>query len=38
MGRPSGTENIYKIYVESFTGEAHLEASVRAAQAMVDGA
>jgi len=36
--RPSGTENIYKIYAESFTGEAHLDVIVREAQAMVDGA
>jgi phosphoglucomutase len=33
--RPSGTENIYKIYAESFKGEAHLDAIVREAQAMV---
>jgi phosphoglucomutase len=36
--RPSGTENVYKIYAESFTSQAHLEAIVREAQAMVDGA
>ena len=36
--RPSGTENIYKIYAESFSGEAHLDAIVREAQAMVDAA
>jgi phosphoglucomutase len=36
--RPSGTENIYKIYAESFEGEAHLAAIVREAQAMVDAA
>jgi phosphoglucomutase len=36
--RPSGTENIYKIYAESFSGRTHLEAIVREAQAMVDGA
>jgi phosphoglucomutase len=33
--RPSGTENIYKIYAESFKGQSHLEALVREAQAMV---
>jgi phosphoglucomutase len=33
--RPSGTENIYKIYAESFKGEAHLEAIVGEAQEMV---
>jgi len=36
--RPSGTENIYKIYAESFTSEAHLEAIVREAQAIVGAA
>jgi phosphoglucomutase len=36
--RPSGTENIYKIYAESFDGETHLAAIVREAQAMVDAA
>jgi phosphoglucomutase len=36
--RPSGTENIYKIYAESFKDEAHLDAIVREAQAMVDRA
>jgi len=36
--RPSGTENIYKIYAESFVSDAHLAAIVREAQAMVDAA
>jgi phosphoglucomutase len=36
--RPSGTENIYKIYAESFRDQAHLDAIVREAQAMVDAA
>jgi phosphoglucomutase len=36
--RPSGTENIYKIYAESFDGEAHLAAIVREAQAIVAAA
>ena len=36
--RPSGTENIYKIYAESFKDEAHLNAIVGEAQAMVDNA
>ena len=36
--RPSGTENIYKIYAESFRGEHHLERIVEEAQAMVDSA
>ncbi len=33
--RPSGTENIYKIYAESFQDQAHLDAIVREAQRMV---
>jgi phosphoglucomutase len=33
--RPSGTENIYKIYAESFKNEAHLQAIVDEAQKMV---
>ena len=36
--RPSGTENIYKIYAESFRGEAHLRRIVEEAQAIVDAA
>ncbi|MBS1850605.1 MAG: alpha-D-glucose phosphate-specific phosphoglucomutase [Acidobacteria bacterium] len=36
--RPSGTENIYKIYAESFRSESHLRAIVSEAQAMVDHA
>jgi phosphoglucomutase len=36
--RPSGTENIYKIYAESFQGEAHLNAIVSEAQELVDRA
>jgi phosphoglucomutase len=36
--RPSGTENIYKIYAESFKNEGHLEALVREAQEMVNHA
>jgi len=36
--RPSGTENIYKIYAESFTSQAHLNEIVREAQAMVNRA
>jgi phosphoglucomutase len=35
--RPSGTENIYKIYAESFKDEGHLKAIVREAQAIVAG-
>jgi phosphoglucomutase len=36
--RPSGTENIYKIYAESFQNEAHLQAIVNEAQQIVDNA
>ena len=36
--RPSGTEDIYKIYVESFRGTEHLRRIVEEAQAMVDDA
>ncbi len=36
--RPSGTEDIYKIYAESYRGEDHLGRIVGEAQAMVDGA
>ncbi|HRI15357.1 MAG TPA: phosphoglucomutase (alpha-D-glucose-1,6-bisphosphate-dependent) [Verrucomicrobiota bacterium] len=36
--RPSGTENIYKIYAESFRGEAHLQWIVDEAQQIVSAA
>jgi phosphoglucomutase len=36
--RPSGTEDIYKIYAESFRGEDHLRDILREAQAIVDRA
>ena len=36
--RPSGTEDIYKIYAESFKDEAHLQRLLEEAQAMVDAA
>jgi phosphoglucomutase len=36
--RPSGTENIYKIYAESFQSEAHLSAIVAEAQQIVSRA
>lgn len=36
--RPSGTENIYKIYAESFQDQAHLEAIVDEAQRIVSKA
>jgi phosphoglucomutase len=33
--RPSGTEDVYKIYAESFLGDAHLERIIDEAQAVV---
>ncbi|HEX4350780.1 MAG TPA: phosphoglucomutase (alpha-D-glucose-1,6-bisphosphate-dependent) [Verrucomicrobiae bacterium] len=36
--RPSGTENIYKIYAESFRDEAHLQTIVDEAQKIVNNA
>lgn len=36
--RPSGTENIYKIYLESFVSEAHLAQLEQDAKALVDDA
>ncbi len=36
--RPSGTEDVYKIYAESFAGTAALEKIVEQAQATVDAA
>jgi phosphoglucomutase len=36
--RPSGTENIYKIYAESFLGRDHLDLMLLEAQAIVDAA
>jgi phosphoglucomutase len=36
--RPSGTEDIYKIYAESFLGKEHLERLLDEAQAMVSAA
>ena len=35
---PSGTEDIYKIYVESFRGEEHLRQIASDAQAIIDAA
>jgi phosphoglucomutase len=35
--RPSGTEEVYKIYAESFKGEAHLKAIQNEAQEIVNG-
>ena len=36
--RPSGTENIYKIYAESFLGREHLNRIIEEAQHIVDKA
>jgi len=36
--RPSGTEDIYKVYAESFRSDAHLREILRDAQAIVDAA
>ena len=36
--RPSGTENIYKLYAESFTSQTHLDTIVSEAQAIVNNA
>ncbi|CAJ60584.1 MULTISPECIES: phosphoglucomutase (alpha-D-glucose-1,6-bisphosphate-dependent) [Frankia] len=36
--RPSGTEDVYKIYAESFRGPEHLEEVITQAQAIVDAA
>jgi phosphoglucomutase len=36
--RPSGTEDLYKIYAESFRDEAHLQALLVQAQSLVDRA
>ncbi len=36
--RPSGTENIYKIYAESFKDQAHLDAILSEAQEIVNDA
>jgi phosphoglucomutase len=36
--RPSGTEDIYKIYAESFRGEEHLDRILSEAQAIVGAA
>jgi phosphoglucomutase len=36
--RPSGTENLYNIYAESFQGESHLESSLSEAQQILKNA
>jgi phosphoglucomutase len=36
--RPSGTEDVYKIYAESFRGQSHLDELVAEASRIVDAA
>jgi phosphoglucomutase len=36
--RPSGTENLYKVYAESFRGAAHLDSIIGEAMEMVNHA
>jgi phosphoglucomutase len=36
--RPSGTENIYKLYAESFTSQKHLDSIIEQAQHIIDRA
>jgi phosphoglucomutase len=36
--RPSGTEDVYKVYAESFRGEDHLERVIEEAQEIVKSA
>ena len=36
--RPSGTENVYKIYAESFRDQAHLDSIVEEARRIVNNA
>jgi phosphoglucomutase len=36
--RPSGTEDVYKVYAESFRGAEHLDRIVEEAQEIVKGA
>jgi phosphoglucomutase len=36
--RPSGTENVYKIYAESFKNQSHLNVIIREAQEIVSNA
>jgi phosphoglucomutase len=36
--RPSGTENLYKLYAESVVSDAHLQTLVNAAQHLVNQA
>ena len=36
--RPSGTEDVYKVYAESFQGDEHLERVIAEAEELVAGA
>jgi phosphoglucomutase len=36
--RPSGTEDVYKVYAESFLGDEHLERVIAEAEQLVAGA
>lgn len=36
--RPSGTENVYKIYAESFRGQSHLNGILSEAKGIADKA
>ena len=36
--RPSGTEDVYKVYAESFLGDEHLERVIAEAEELVAGA
>ena len=36
--RPSGTEDVYKVYAESFLGDEHLERVIAEAEKLVAGA
>ena len=36
--RPSGTEDVYKIYAESYRGQGHLERILAEAERIVQGA
>ena len=36
--RPSGTENVYKLYAESFVGDAHLQTILDEARSIISSA
>ena len=36
--RPSGTEDVYKLYAESFNGEQHLDRIIEEARQLIDHA